>query len=121
MCGFVIICEISRTPGYDVVYNLPLPIEPDPHPSLTTHDTNGKEYKHGTIIGKAWEGMPDTLPYAPSNPIPDLDYSKLACIQQSYVLTRCDDNKQACLSVLVNGRLSLKFPKCRPNIFSKLL
>ena len=121
MCGFVIICEIFRAPGYDVVYNLPLPIEPDPHPSLTTHDTNGKEYKHGTIIGKAWEGMPDTLPYAPSNPIPDLDYSKLACIQQSYVLTRCDDNKQACLSVLVNGRLSLKFPKCRPNIFSKLL
>ena len=125
MCGFVIICEISRTPGYDVVYNLPLPIEPlAPLKSLKTTDAAGKEYKHGTINGRAWTDdctpMPNNLPYAPANPMPALDYSKLACIQQSYLLTRCDCNKQACLSVLVNGRLSLKFPRCRPNMISKL-
>ena len=33
-------------------------------------------------------------PALPSNPMPVLDYTKLACNQRSYLITRCDSNTQ---------------------------
>ena len=68
--------------GFDTIHNLPLPEELVPP----------QEAQYGILIGREYtKGGP--LPYSRSHPLPPLEFNKLASMQLSYFISRCDSNK----------------------------